>query len=121
MVKVLVLGFNKDYSGISFDESTIKQKISEMKFNLDGEKLIACLLTPNKVYARSCRPYGASIPFRITGRKTNLPADISDFFEQIKKYGEEHNVEYALVQDFNFQSGRMKNELSATVQLLFED
>lgn len=121
MVIILTLGPNRNYQTVSLNSETIKQKLSEMRGNWNSEKLIHGLITSPVVDARSCMPYGAAIPFNRTGKKNSLPEDMADFFQQIQTYGDEHKADYALIQNFEFQTGRTTNGLSAVVQLLLEE
>lgn len=118
MIDLLILAPGRNYQRISVDMGLIRRGFSDSRRVLEPEKLLSSLATADMVDATECMPYGASIPFNRDGRKNILPEDIADFFEEVRDYGKEHKVDYALIQDFKFQTGRTKNELSAVVQLL---
>ena len=118
MSKILILGPERNYQVILTDKESVKKSIDVMHGNLDSDSLIIHLVTTKTISARGCQLYGGSVQFNLAGRIGNLPGDIADFFNQIEGYRSKHNAEYALIQNFSFNTGRTKDELSAVVQLL---
>ncbi len=119
MVNILVPGEKRNYYVVEVDEDSFVENSKELVYF--SERYSSLLRRNSQIDARELTFFGGTFGHEIKFYgDTTIYDGLTEFFDYVVSRAEKCGVNYALIQDMDFENGASGGKVSGLVQLMFD-